>query len=297
MAERHELLDQAVQAILDGATEVAIPRDLEPLVALAAELRDLPNPEFKRRLGGRMTTTMTSARVLNMNPYLVTENVNELVDFVKRVFDAEETFRTGTPTGTHCEVRLAGTRLMIGGGAPGRLQLGAIHVFVPDVDATYRRALEAGATSLYAPVDQDYGSRDSAVRDAFGNQWYIASQSGRENLPDAMAYFHPAGAAKLIEFLESALGAEVLERYESGGAIAHAKVRIGQAVVEVGEAHGEWQPIPMMLFVNVDDADAAYARAMAAGATSISEPKDVPYGRGGAVQDAFGNQWYLTLEK
>jgi PhnB protein len=295
MPERHDLLDLAIQQMLDGATEVAIPRDLEPFAAVAADLLGLPDPEFKRRLGGRMTTT-TDAQVLNVNPYLVAEDVNGLVDFVKRVFGAEETFRTGTPTGTHVEVRLAGTRLMIGGGTPGRSQRGAIHVLVPDVDAVHRRALEAGATSLYEPTDQAYGARDSAVRDAYGNEWYIATLQKAEGVPDMMAYFHPAGAPRMIEFLESALGAEVLERHESEGAIVHAKVRLGAAVVELGEAHGQWQPIPMMMFVNVDDADAAYARAVAAGAKPLSEPKDVPYGRSGAVEDPFGNSWYLTAE-
>jgi uncharacterized glyoxalase superfamily protein PhnB len=46
---------------------------------------------------------------------------------------------------------------------------------VPDVDAVYRRALEAGATSLSEPVDQPYGDRSGGVEDAFGNKWYIAT--------------------------------------------------------------------------------------------------------------------------
>src|SRR5919206_553260 len=113
MAERHDAFDVAVQAILDGAAEVAIPRDLEPLVAIAADLRDLPDPEFKQRLGGRMTT-MTSVSVHDVMPYLV-----------------------------------------------------------------------------------------------------------------------PHGAPKMVEFLENALGGEVLEKYEHEGAIVHAKVRVGASVVEM----------------------------------------------------------------
>jgi len=291
MAERYELLDAAIQAILDGATEVAIPRDLEPLVAIAADLVDLPRPESKRRFGGSMS------KVTDVTPYLVAEDVDGLIAFVKRVFDAEETFRTiGSAGGTHCEVNVRGRRLMIGGGLAGRSNLGSIHVFVPDVDAVHQRAVDAGATSLYAPMDQEYGARDSAVRDPFGNEWYIATETSHEG-PDLVPYFHPAGAAKMLEFFEQALGAEVIARHEAGGSIVHAKVRLGNAVAELGEAHGQWQPIPMMLFVNVDDADAAYAQALRAGATSISEPKNVEYGRSGAVEDAFGNQWHLTAER
>ena len=50
------------------------------------------------------------------------------------------------------------------------------YLYVPNVDATYRRALEAGATSTSQPADQAYGDRTAAVTDVFGNQWYIATQ-------------------------------------------------------------------------------------------------------------------------
>src|SRR5690242_4805565 len=111
MAERHDVLDQIVQAILDGADEVAIPRELEPLVAIAADLRDLPDPEFKRRLGGQMTS------VKEVTPYLVVEDVDGLIDFAKNVFGAKETLRTkGGAGGTHCEIHIGDSKVMMGGG-------------------------------------------------------------------------------------------------------------------------------------------------------------------------------------
>ena len=94
MAERHDVLDRAIQAILDGAAEVAIPRDFEPLVAIAADLRDLPDPEFKRRLGGHMTATSASVDIREVTPYLVVEDAGTLIDFAKNVFGAKETMRT-----------------------------------------------------------------------------------------------------------------------------------------------------------------------------------------------------------
>lgn len=304
MAERYELLDLAIQDIVDGAAEVAIPRDLEPLVAIAADLRDLPDPDFKRRLGERMTSTSAPALVRDVTPYLVVEDASALIDFAKNVFGAKETLRTkGGAGGTHCELLIGDSKVMMGGDMPlpHGPNLATLHVFVADVDGTYQRAVEAGATPLYGLVDQEYGSREGSVRDAFGNHWYIATERGASyrpaNAKDVMPYFHPHGAPRMIEFLEQALGAEVLEKYEHGGAIVHAKVRVGASVVELGEAHGEWQPIPMMLVVGVDSADAAFARATAAGAKVLEAPSKQPYGRRGAVEDPFGNQWHFMSEK
>jgi PhnB protein len=66
-------------------------------------------------------------------------------------------------------------------------------------------------------------------------------------------------------------------------------------VVEMGEAHGKYSPMPTMFYMYVPDCDAAYRRALTAGATSVSEPVDQPYGdRSGTVKDAFGNTWYIS---
>src|SRR5436305_2022172 len=164
MAERHDVLDQAVQAILDGATEVAIPRDLEPLVAIAADLRDLPNPEFKRRLGGRMTATATSVEIREVTPYLVVEDADTLIHFAKNVFGAKETLSTkGGAGGTHCELHIGDSKLMMGA------------VAVDDADAAFGRAGAAGAKVLDPPSKQAYGRR-GAVEDPFGNQWHFMSE-------------------------------------------------------------------------------------------------------------------------
>lgn len=302
MAERYEVLDQAIQAIVDGAVEVSIPRDLEELVAIAAELRDLPRPEFKRKLGERMTTTTTQVR--EVTPYLTHEDADALIDFVKDVFGAEETMRAkGGAGGTHCELHVGDSKLFVGGNIPmpHGPNLGSLHVFVPDVDAAFQRAIAAGATALGGGlVDQEYGSREGSVRDRWGNEWYIATERGAEyrpkNAKDVMPYFHPHGAPQMLAFLENVLGAEVLEKYEHEGAIVHAKIRVGASVVELGEAHGQWQPVPMMLVAPVDDVEDAIERAVAAGSTLLEKPSKEPYGRRGAVTDAFGNQWYFMSE-
>ena len=73
------------------------------------------------------------------------------------------------------------------------------------------------------------------------------------------------------------------------------RLRIGDSVVMLGDAHGEHKPLQTMLYVYVDDADAIYQRALAAGATSVQAPVDQFYGdRSGGVKDAFGNLWWIA---
>jgi uncharacterized glyoxalase superfamily protein PhnB len=109
----------------------------------------------------------------------------------------------------------------------------AVWLFVTDCDAVYARALNAGATSLHEPVDQDYGDREASVKDPFGNHWYIAThREDAEPLPAEMhsltPYLHPKGAPQVIDFLKGAFGArEVFRAQDSAGTVHHAKLRIG----------------------------------------------------------------------
>jgi PhnB protein len=98
----------------------------------------------------------------------------------------------------------------------------------------------------------------------------------------------------LIAFLEHVFGARTGERTAVDGATLHADVRIGDSRVMIGAARG-WTPTPAMLYVYVDDCDAAYARAIAAGAESLMAPADMFYGdRHGGVKDASGNSWWIA---
>ena len=104
------------------------------------------------------------------------------------------------------------------------------------------------------------------------------------------------GAARLIDFLEEVFDAqEVVRLAAPGGRIGHAELRIGDLLVMLGDAHGEHKPMQTMLYVYVDDADAIYQRALAAGATSVQAPIDQFYGdRSGGVKDPFGNLWWIA---
>lgn len=111
--------------------------------------------------------------------------------------------------------------------------------------------------------------------------------------------FSVVNAAKVLEFVQQAFGAEVVDRYDMpGGAIAHCEIRIGDSVVMFGEAMPEYGgPMPASLSYYVDDGDAVdatYRRALAAGATSFMEPANQFYGyRSATVKDAGGNKWTI----
>jgi uncharacterized glyoxalase superfamily protein PhnB len=235
-----------------------------------------------------------------VTPYIIAQPAVELVDFVKQAFGAVESMRaTGSAGGLHCEVKIGDSIVMIGGGPSFDARPTAIHLYVSDVDEVYARAMAAGATSLGEPADQEYGERSAAVKDIGGNEWYIAKRFDSTPIPDlhtVTVYFHPVGAPKFIDFVERAFGAQVVERHQSNeGFVYHSKVRIGDSIIELGEAHDQWQPMRSAIYLYVEDVDATYKQALSAGATSALEPTDQPYGdRSAWVNDEFGNVWYLS---
>jgi PhnB protein len=241
-----------------------------------------------------------------VTPYLVAQDGPALVEFAKQAFGAEEMFRAvGSAGGLHAEARIGDSILMMGGGIPGRefrstANTHALHLYVPDCDAVYQRALQAGATSISEPRDQEYGERSGSVKDPAGNFWYIATHKGESYTPKELnsvnVYMHPLRAEPVISFLKRAFGAREIAKFASpDGVVHHAEIRVGDSVVEMGEAQGKYPPMPTMFYLYVPDCDAVYQRALQAGATSIAEPVDQPYGdRSGGVKDVFGNTWYIA---
>ena len=106
-------------------------------------------------------------------------------------------------------------------------------------------------------------------------------------------------AAKLIEFLKQAFGARERERYaDPDGKILHAEVTLGDSIVQLSDATGEWKPVQVPLLLYVTDTDATYRRALKAGATSLREPMDAFYGdRTAGVKDSFGNSWWIATHQ
>jgi len=103
------------------------------------------------------------------------------------------------------------------------------------------------------------------------------------------------GAAGFIDFLSDAFRATELSRMEGDdGFIAHAEVRIGDSVVMLFDARPEWPDTPAFLRLYVPDADAAFERALVAGATAVTEVAEHSFGdRIGRVRDPWGDVWWL----
>ena len=314
-----EQLDRLLDAILTSpkAPQPDVDASIVPFAAVAEGLRGLPRRDFKEKLKNELMRRATmpvtqEARekggqrreLRTVTPYLIARRGEEMFEFVKNVFGAEELSRDiGSAGGYHCEMRVGDSILMLGGGAKykGPSSHGSIHIKVENVDEVYRRAIQGGATSLHEPMNMEYGERGAAFKDPFGNTWYPATPTGKTHwLPEmgtAVPYLHPHDAGRMIEFLKQAFGAQEIERYAPEGMILHAKVRVGDSIVEMGEAHGPYQPIESTFFMSVENADEAYERAVAAGAESVSPPADLPFGaRVGTVRDPFGNTWYLAAE-
>ena len=113
-----------------------------------------------------------------VTPYLTVQGTEELIEFLKTVFDAQEKERIVRPDGAigHAEVTIGDSVIMLGeaSGNCGPMP-GAFYIYVADADATYGRALEAGATSVMEPANQFWGDRMAGVRDRFGNIWQMAT--------------------------------------------------------------------------------------------------------------------------
>ena len=116
----------------------------------------------------------------SVSPYLVVAGAQRVIDFLKRAFDATELRRYDLPDGSimHAEVRVDDTVVMIAdGGGEWPPFPSWLHVYVRDVDATYRRALEAGGVSVQEPQRKDGDpDRRGGVKDPAGNTWWIATQ-------------------------------------------------------------------------------------------------------------------------
>lgn len=114
-----------------------------------------------------------------VSPYLLVSNVKAQLAFLNAAFGAQELYQLALPDGSikHAEVRIDDSVVMMGERPDGRDPMPcSTHVYVPDVDATYKAALAAGATSVSEPKDQPYGDRSAGVKDAEGNIWWIGTK-------------------------------------------------------------------------------------------------------------------------
>jgi len=121
-----------------------------------------------------------------VTPYLTIKGAAQAIDFYKKAFGAEEVMRFPMPDGklAHAEINIGGSVVMLHDEAPewkafspqtvGDTSV-SIMLYVNDVDAVFKRAIEAGATSTMEVADQFYGDRAGGLKDPFGHKWHIAT--------------------------------------------------------------------------------------------------------------------------
>jgi uncharacterized glyoxalase superfamily protein PhnB len=327
MADRSlaEQLDQAIDGLLAGTDlDRAVHAKVSGLTEVARGLREMPDERFKTRLiyalrdeFQRRTPVAAStsveesnaagfAAIYNITPFISVAEGDRLIEFMKHTFGAVETARHPHhgPDGFVAGMRIGDSDILIMGGESvrGAESKAALHVYVPDCDATYRRALEAGAVTLGSagvgqPADRPYGERAAFVSDPVGNIWFIATRQGPDYVGAGLGHVTsnllPSNAAPLTDFLTRAFGASVEGTHEEAGHMMHAFVRIGDAMVEMAE--WEQGPGPFGFYLHTDDVDAVYRRAVDAGAISVLPPADQPFGdRLAIVQDPAGNRWFAA---
>jgi PhnB protein len=320
-----EQLDRAISALL-----AALPPEPETspspavarLMSVAHGLRQLPRPEFEtslksdlqRRTSMNEATAQSLSRTTavphflrpglnNIVPYMLVHDAAGFIDFLVSAFQGVELLRVPRPDGSimHAEVRIGDSLIELGDADdqyPARPMF--IHLYVADADATFDRALRAGASSTQPVADMPWGDRQGTVTDPFGNSWYVAMPKdwtpGPEGIRSIQPFLHLRDAHKMIPFIESALNAETLGLALSPeGKVLHATIKLGYATFEINEAQGETVPPPAYLHVYVPDLDATYQQALRAGAISVDPPSVKPYGeRSATIRDPFNNTWFLA---
>ena len=134
-----------------------------------------------------MPSTSIPAGYHSVTPAIVVRDAAAAIDFYKRAFGAEEINRMAGPDGSimHAEIRVGDSVVMLGEeneqwGTRSPLSLGGVHgslhIYVADADASFNRAIQAGATERYPLEDAFWGDRYGKVTDPFGHEWGIATR-------------------------------------------------------------------------------------------------------------------------
>jgi PhnB protein len=319
-----EQLDRVISRLL-GRPDVPLPRDeavrpldpsFSPVIEVIAALRDLPRPDFKARLKSDLErrASMASASEPAVNfirpgfhtvtPYLIISGAAQWIDFVKQAFGAEEKLRAqrpGTNTLIHAEVKIGDSMIELADANPQFPAMPmTLLIRVDDPDAVYNRAVAAGAIQFQPMRNAEYGVRGGALRDSSGNNWFVFTPLPGDKIftqfRSVTSHLHPEKSEPLIAFLQKAFGGEEVYRAQSpDGVVHHAQVRIGDSLIGMGDAHGDFPAIPSTLHLYVPNTNEVYESALRAGAESIQPPTDQPYGdRSAGVRDPFGNRWFIA---
>ena len=265
-----------------------------------------------------------------VTPYLIVPELEPMIAFLKQAFDATVHYQaTGSSGGTHTELRIGDSMIMMSGGENGAVRESMpimIFLYLADVDGTYAAALAAGGATIMEPTDGAFGEpRGAGIKDIAGNQWFFATWSARPDAPPAapsaeeavhqdtipMLSYEDGPAA--MDWLAAAFGFEEVERWlDDNGRLSHGEMKTGPGNSRIMLASPtpeyqspkhlraqyapaqKWSETPWVIngvLVYVDDVDAHYTRAVQAGATPLGQIEDGFPGRRYRVEDLEGQRW------
>ena len=244
----------------------------------------------------------------NVNPYVSPKDCGAFIEFMKKVFDAEEKIKNLTPEGavSFCDLRVLGTVLQCCEGSEEKGYItGAISVCVQNVDEIDHKARSAGATPVSEPNDSPSG-RSCTFKDSFGNFWIINEDEEVSGLEQEVQvpkedhglcpYLILKGAAEFGEFLKKVFHAEEITKSLMGDVktIVHAQFKVSGSIIKCSEGSQQFGYRNGGIFVYVSDADETHKVALSEGATEVMPPSDQTYGRSSGVKDPFGNTFWIT---
>lgn len=114
----------------------------------------------------------------SVTPFLQIQDAAQLIDFARRAFGATELSRVEKRDGSimHAKIMIGDSIVMLGDVSPGsKPSTATLYVYVDDADTIYKKAIDAGATSIEKPMDQFHGDHVGGVTDPGGNSWWIAT--------------------------------------------------------------------------------------------------------------------------
>lgn len=333
--------DQLAAPITPQAPRPSFARALRARVVAALALDPLTTTPSIDLPGRKPMPTTAPARTaeLTATPYLCVHDGAAAVAWYGQAFDATEQLRVVGDDGRlgHAEITVGSARIMLSDehpelGVVAPRTLGGtsttIHLEVVDVDATYARAVAAGADGQREPADQPHGARHGTLVDPFGHRWMLSQRLEDVSVDEYASRAEGAGFRVLsgpragqryvdglwsviafrdpdagIRFVTEVLGFEelVLAR-DDGGRIVHSEYRWPEGgIVQLAAARDAQDDNPFLpppgmssLYVVTQDPTAVWERCQAAGVEVLRVPEEPHYDPGGtvfAVRDPEGNAW------
>ena len=177
-----------------------------------------------------------------------------------------------------------------------------MQIEVDNLESAYTELKEQGAT-FRNEIVEGKGGKQVLLQDSSGNLIELFESTRPKQvqpIPDGYHTVTPfllvKEADQLIEFIKNAFGGTVDYMMKSDdGKIRHSTVKIGDSLIMISSGTEQYQPMPCMLHLYVEDVDSVYEQAIRAGSQSLREPEDQFYGdRSAGVQDKWNNQWWLA---